>query len=73
MNRTDDNDMVSSGGTVKVSVTRDASVSGHKSDEKLLYLMSDTKDPDGPKLAFTQAEWDAFVAGVKNGEFDISQ
>ena len=25
---------------------------------------------DGPALAFTREEWAAFVAGVKNGEFD---
>ncbi len=31
----------------------------------------DSKDPDGPKLAFTPAEWAAFTAGVKAGEFDL--
>lgn len=30
----------------------------------------DSKDPDGPALAFTPREWDAFVRGVKGGEFD---
>lgn len=25
--------------------------------------------PDGPALVFTDAEWDAFVRGVKAGEF----
>ncbi len=30
----------------------------------------DSKDPDGPVLAFTPAEWQAFLAGVKAGEFD---
>ncbi|MBG0828531.1 DUF397 domain-containing protein [Planomonospora sp. ID67723] len=34
-------------------------------------LVRDSKDPDGPKLAFTQAEWRAFVAGVKGGELDV--
>lgn len=29
----------------------------------------DSKDPDGPKLVFTAAEWAAFVAGVELGEF----
>ena len=29
----------------------------------------DSKDPDGPKLTFTPAEWSAFVAGVNAGEF----
>jgi hypothetical protein len=31
----------------------------------------DTKDREGPVLRFTPAEWDAFVAGVRNGEFDL--
>ena len=30
----------------------------------------DSKDPDGPKLRFTHAVWQAFVGGVKDGEFD---
>lgn len=31
----------------------------------------DTKDRgNGPVLLFTRAEWQAFVAGVKDGEFD---
>ena len=31
----------------------------------------DSKDPDGPALIFTPAEWDAFVGGAKDGEFDL--
>lgn len=30
----------------------------------------DSKDPDGPALAFTHDEWAAFLAGVRNDEFD---
>lgn len=30
----------------------------------------DSKDPDGPVLTFNTAEWDAFLGGVKAGEFD---
>jgi hypothetical protein len=30
----------------------------------------DSKDPAGPVLVFTPGEWDAFVAGAKDGEFD---
>lgn len=30
----------------------------------------DSKDPDGPVLTFTAAEWDAFLNGAKAGEFD---
>lgn len=28
-------------------------------------------DPDGPMLQFTHAEWAAFVAGARAGEFDV--
>jgi hypothetical protein len=31
----------------------------------------DSKHPEGPILLFTQAEWDAFVGGAKDGEFDL--
>lgn len=31
----------------------------------------DTKTDDGPRLTFTREEWAGFVAGVKNGEFDL--
>jgi len=31
----------------------------------------DSKKPDGPVLIFTAAEWDAFVGGAKDGEFDL--
>jgi hypothetical protein len=29
-----------------------------------------TKDPSGPVLRFTPAEWQAFVGGARLGEFD---
>jgi hypothetical protein len=31
----------------------------------------DSKDPSGPALIFTPAEWDAFIGGAKDGEFDL--
>jgi hypothetical protein len=31
----------------------------------------DSKDPAGPALTFTLAEWAAFTGGVKDGKFDI--
>ena len=31
----------------------------------------DSKNPGGPALIFTQSEWDAFVGGAKDGEFDL--
>jgi hypothetical protein len=30
----------------------------------------DSKDPAGGLLMFTEAEWSAFLAGVRDGEFD---
>ena len=32
----------------------------------------DSKNPDGPMLRFTAAEWSAFAAGVAAGEFDLA-
>jgi hypothetical protein len=29
-----------------------------------------SRHPSGPALVFTPAEWDAFLAGAKDGEFD---
>jgi hypothetical protein len=29
-----------------------------------------SRDPDGPVLHFTAAEWDSFIDGVRKGEFD---
>jgi hypothetical protein len=31
----------------------------------------DSKDPDGPKLAFTPGQWRAFAAAIKAGEFAL--
>jgi hypothetical protein len=30
----------------------------------------DSKDPEGPILVYTSAEFKAFLGGVRNGEFD---
>jgi Domain of unknown function (DUF397) len=29
-----------------------------------------SRDPEGPVLRFTSDEWQAFLGGVRNGEFD---
>jgi Domain of unknown function (DUF397) len=31
----------------------------------------DSKNPDGPALLYTRSEWDAFIGGIKDGEFDL--
>ncbi|MFD0883361.1 DUF397 domain-containing protein [Streptosporangium algeriense] len=33
-----------------------------------LVAVRDSKDPEGPKLFFTSAEWDAFLNSVKAGD-----
>jgi hypothetical protein len=33
-------------------------------------LVRDSKDPEGPVLAFTRTEWNAFAAGIRSGDFD---
>ncbi|SEF86522.1 protein of unknown function [Thermomonospora echinospora] len=48
----------------------------HRKDNKIFapgtqaITMRSAAEPDGPTLYFTEAEWEAFVAGVKDGEFD---
>ncbi|MEQ4204594.1 DUF397 domain-containing protein [Actinopolymorpha sp. B17G11] len=32
--------------------------------------MRNAQDPDGPILVFTPGEWEAFLSGAKDGEFD---
>ena len=58
---------------VEVYVTTDTSAAPHKADEPRLYVMYDAANPDGDKLYFTEAEWDAFVLGAKDGEFDLDE
>jgi hypothetical protein len=36
-----------------------------------LVAVLDTKDREGPILVFRYDEWDAFLAGVRGGEFDL--
>ena len=50
------------GGCVEVGRTSDGPV-----------VVRDSKDPERrASLVFTADEWAAFVAGVKNGEFDLA-
>ena len=57
---------------VEVYVTTDpAEMPRHKAGEPKLWVMYDAAKPGAGKLYFTEAEWDAFVAGVRDGEFDL--
>ena len=35
-------------------------------------LMRHSQSPSGAVLAFSPAEWTAFLSGVRNGEFDLA-
>ena len=35
--------------------------------------MRHSGDPDGTVIVYTPQEWEAFVAGVKDGEFDFDE
>ena len=35
--------------------------------------LRDSKEPDGPALVFTPSEWAAFIAGARDGEFDLAE
>ncbi|KUL39298.1 DUF397 domain-containing protein [Actinoplanes awajinensis] len=36
-----------------------------------IVAVRDSKDPGGPALTFAPGEWTAFLAGVKDGEFNL--
>ena len=36
-----------------------------------LVLMRSSRSPRGPVLSFSRSEWEAFLTGVRNGEFDL--
>ena len=46
---------------------------GSKEGSDHVITLRDPKDPGGPTLVFTPAEWEAFVAGVRDGEFDLDE
>jgi hypothetical protein len=35
-----------------------------------MILIGDTKNPDGPVLSYSHAEWVAFVNGIRQGDFE---
>lgn len=65
--------LLSPGSRVHVSVISGTSAAPHKADEHTLYVMRNAADPEGNRLYFTEAEWEAFVKGVKDGEFDLDE
>lgn len=48
-------------GCVEVALVKDSHVA-----------VRDSKDPGGAALVFTPMEWEAFIGGVMDGEFNIT-
>lgn len=46
-------------------------VSWSLDDQPGMVSVRDTKDPNGPILRFTPAEWRAFLDGARKGEADL--
>ena len=46
---------------------------GSKEGSDHVIMLRNPEDPGGPTLVFTPAEWEAFVAGVRDGEFDLDE
>jgi hypothetical protein len=44
---------------------------GSEEGSDRVIAVRDSKHPDGPALIFTPAEWEAFTAGARDGEFDV--
>jgi uncharacterized protein DUF397 len=55
------------GACVEVAV-----VPGSKEGSDHVIALRDSKNPGGPALIFTPGEWEAFTAGVQDGEFDLA-
>lgn len=44
-----------------------------KDGKPIVVYVRDSKNPEGDTLGFTAEEWDAFLDGVKEGEFDLPE
>jgi hypothetical protein len=59
---------------VEVFITTDTSgAPASKAGAGRLHVMFDAARPEAGRLYFTDAEWDAFVLGVRDGEFDLDE
>ena len=59
---------------VEVFITTDTTgAPPSKARADKLWVMFDAARPEAGRLYFTEAEWDAFVLGVRDGEFDLDE
>ncbi len=57
----------------RAEFTESSSTGGahHSVTGEVLYVLRDSKDSDSSSIVFTATEWNAFLACVKHGDFDI--
>ncbi|MFG1879991.1 DUF397 domain-containing protein [Sphaerisporangium sp. NPDC049003] len=58
------------GDCVEIAVSDDMSLTANKAEGETLYLVRDSKDPQGPVLTFTPTGWNAFCAALRNCELE---
>ncbi|WP_440105716.1 DUF397 domain-containing protein [Streptosporangium sp. H16] len=57
-----------SGSCVELALTDNAQVAPEQTvDAERLFLVRDSKDPYGPVLSFTSAEWASLLVSIKEG------
>jgi hypothetical protein len=61
----------SSRSTQNGSCVEVAAALASKEGSQRVIAVRDSRDPGGPKLIFAPAEWEAFTASVRDGEFDL--
>jgi hypothetical protein len=47
-------------------------LTGYPASDGGAMAVRDSKDPRGPVLAFTEVEWRALTARIKNGQLDLA-
>ncbi|MEU9889753.1 DUF397 domain-containing protein [Sphaerisporangium sp. NPDC051011] len=58
------------GDCVEIAVADDLNLMAHEGGGETIYLMRDSKVPDGPVLTLTPTGWDVFRAAIRNGAFE---
>lgn len=49
-----------------------AAVTDRENDPARACAIRDSRDPDGPVIAFSSEQWRRFAAGVRDGKFDLA-
>ena len=58
-------------GCVEVAFTEVTVLHGESWGTRTRVIVRDSKDPAGPTLVFTPAEWEAFIDGIRDNQFNL--